>query len=192
MFRGFILGIAVTLIAFAAGAIAVVQNGWVPARADVPTNAVERWAAHSVFTAIRRDSHGLVSPLQPTDENLVAGAKAYGTACVLCHGASDGKESDIAKGFYMPSPQFAKDGLEDDPEGETFYKIRHGIKFTPMPAFGETLTEEQNWQVALFLKHMDKLPAAADAEWKKIPSVAASGAPSVATPAPSASPANSI
>ena len=183
--RGFVLGIVVTLIALAAGAIAVVQNGWVPARADVPVNAVEKWAAHSVFTAIRRDSRGLVSPLQPTDENLIAGAKAYGMECVLCHGASDGKVSDIAKGFYMPSPQFAKNGVEDDPESETYYKVKHGIKFTPMPAFGETLTDEQAWQVALFLKHMDTLPPAVDAEWKKIPSVAAS-------PAPNASPASSI
>lgn len=188
MFRAFVLGIGLTLIALAAGAIAVVQNGWVPARADVPSGALEQWASRSVSRAIRRDSAGLTSPLQPTDENLVAGAKIYGTSCVLCHGASDGKASDIAKGFYVPSPQLAKDGVERNREGETFYKVKHGIRFTPMPAFGESLTEEQAWQVTLFLKHMDSLPVAADAEWKKIPSVAASSGPSVATPAPSASP----
>jgi hypothetical protein len=43
----------------------------------------------------------------------------------MCHGASDGKASKIAAGFYVPAPQFASDGAEDDPEGATYWKIHH-------------------------------------------------------------------
>ena len=139
----------------------------------------------AVIRAIRRDSKSLTSPVQPTDDNLVAGAKIYGTHCVVCHGASDGNPSDIARGFFLPTPQFAKDGVEDDPAGETYYKVKHGMRFTPMPAFGDTLTDQQAWQVALFLKQMDNLTPGADAEWKKIPSVGS------APPAPGPSPLSS-
>jgi hypothetical protein len=49
---------------------------------------------------------------------------------------------------------------------------------TSMPSFAPTLQDEQIWKIAMFLKQMDKLPPAVDAEWKKIPSVAATALPS--------------
>jgi mono/diheme cytochrome c family protein len=56
--------------------------------------------------------------------------------------------------------------VSDDPAGETYWKIEHGIRFTGMPAFVGSLSEEQIWQIAYFLSHgMDKLPPAADAIW---------------------------
>ena len=56
--------------------------------------------------------------------------------------------------------------MEDDPDGSIYWKITHGIRFTGMPAFGNTLSDQERWQIALFLKHMDKLPAGAKASWK--------------------------
>jgi hypothetical protein len=44
-----------------------------------------------------------------------------------------------------------------------------------MPSFTTTLKDEDIWRIAMFLKQMDKLPPAVDAEWKKVPSAA--GAP---------------
>jgi mono/diheme cytochrome c family protein len=56
--------------------------------------------------------------------------------------------------------------VDDDPTGETYWKIEHGIRFTGMPSFKGTLTEEQIWQIAYVLKHGSKdLPAAAAASW---------------------------
>ena len=39
-------------------------------------------------------------------------------------------------GLYQKPPQLAKDGVEDDPDGVTYWKIAHGIRLTGMPAFG--------------------------------------------------------
>lgn len=150
----------------------VVQNGWIDPRADVGYLPLEKWASRVVTRAIRRNSAGIESPIPASPENLVAGAKLYGEQCAVCHGASDAKPSVIAKGLYIESPQLAKDGVEDDPVGETYYKIDHGYRLTPMPAFSKTLSQTEIWQLALFLKNMDKLPPAADAEFKKIPSQA--------------------
>ena len=55
--------------------------------------------------------------------------------------------------------------MEDDPPGVTYWKITHGIRFTAMPSFDRTLTEQQVWQVALFLAHMNKLPASVETAW---------------------------
>ena len=52
---------------------------------------------------------------------------------------------------YFP-PQLARDGVEDDPEGTIYWKIAHGIRFTGMPAFRQTLSDREIWQMALFAK----------------------------------------
>ena len=46
-----------------------------------------------------------------------------------------------------------------------------------MPSFAATLQDEEIWKIAMFLKQMDKLPPTVDAEWKKVPSVAATQPP---------------
>ena len=150
--------------------VIVVEFGLVPANADATPPALERWAASTALSnAIKREAPKGPDPVPVTDANLIAGIKIYGANCVFCHGDADGKPSDLAKGFYQKPPQFAKEGVEDDPAGHTYWKVYHGIRWTPMPAFVDVLSDQQIWQVTLFLKHMDKLPPAAEAAWKQVP-----------------------
>ena len=37
-----------------------------------------------------------------------------------------------------------------------------------MPSFGATLSDTDIWKIALFLKHMDKLPAAVEDAWRQV------------------------
>lgn len=170
---GFINGVVFTVALFLGAAFAAVQFGAVPAGADAKAPRIEQWAAkRSLHAALERDERGVTAPLTPTDDNLLAGVKSYGANCAVCHGAADAKTSTLAKGFYVKAPQLAKDGVEDDPEAVTYWKVKHGIRFTAMPAFGANLSDTELWQLALFLKQMDKLPPGVDAAWKQLPSVA--------------------
>jgi mono/diheme cytochrome c family protein len=186
--RGFINGVVFTLALIVAASIAAVATGLIYAGADTKPPQLERIAANqSLKASIDRDTKGLESPIQPTDENLLAAVHLYGNNCAICHGAADGKASTLASGFYIKAPQLASDGVEDDPPSETYWKLKHGIRFTAMPAFGSHLDDTQLWQLALFLSKMDKLPPAVDAAWKLVPSVAASTPPlDVSVPAPDA------
>jgi mono/diheme cytochrome c family protein len=65
-------------------------------------------------------------------------------------------------------PQLASDGVEDDPEGWTFWKIKNGIRWTGMPSWKGALSDQQIWTLALFLKHMDKLPPEPEATWRGV------------------------
>ncbi|MBV9105668.1 MAG: c-type cytochrome [Verrucomicrobia bacterium] len=155
-----------------------VKAGMVPANADGKPAALESWVANTALqAALARDTKELRNPIQPSEENLISGVHLYAENCAICHGASDAKPSKLAKGFYIEAPQLAKDGVEDDPEAASFWKVKHGIRFTAMPSFTTTLQDEEIWKLAMFLRQMDKLPPAVDAEWKKVPSVAATPAP---------------
>jgi mono/diheme cytochrome c family protein len=169
----FLAGIILTLVVLAGAGYYAVTAGLVPANADTKPSDIETWAANTALrVAIERDTKGLQNPVQANDENLIAGVHLYAENCAICHGASDAKPSNPAQGFYIDAPQLAKDGVEDDPEAVTFWKINHGIRFTAMPSFTSTLKDDEIWKIAIFLKQMDKLPPAVDAEWKKVPSAA--------------------
>jgi hypothetical protein len=75
--------------------------------------------------------------------------------------------SAVAKGLYPKPPQLATDAVEDDPEGVSFWKIKHGIRWTGMPSWKDSLSDQQIWTLALFLKHMDKLPPGAQSAWQQ-------------------------
>jgi mono/diheme cytochrome c family protein len=53
-------------------------------------------------------------------------------------------------------------GVSDDPVGETYWKVKNGIRLSGMPAYGKALSDTQIWQVSLLLSMADKpLPAEA-------------------------------
>jgi len=171
MFKGIIWGFVLTLLLGLIGGYFFISGGYFPANADGKPPAVEKWMARtSLHAALKREAPQTANPAAFNDQNLIAGIKFYAVNCAVCHGASDGMASHIAKGLYQHAPQLAKHGVEDDPEGETFWLVKHGIRLTGMPSFGSALTDEEIWQITLFLKHMDSLTPAADKVWKAVPS----------------------
>ena len=167
--RAYLLG-AVTVIALViVGGLALVLFGYVPAAADAPPPMpMEKLAATRALDAtIAREAPQPPYPFGPaTDALILAGAKGFIANCAVCHGSAGSDESNIAKGLYVRAPQFTKHGVDDDPEGETYWKIEHGIRFTGMPSFKGSLTEEQIWQITYFLKRgTENLPPDADAVW---------------------------
>jgi thiosulfate dehydrogenase len=173
MARGIVLGVVATLVALALCAYIGIEAGLMPANADAKPPRLERWMTRtSLRAAIVRESPRGPNPVSLTDANLIAGIRIYAANCAVCHGAADAKPSNVARGLYQHPPQLAKDGVEDDPEGVTYWKVDHGIRFTGMPAFGKSLNDEQLWQVTLFLKHMDALPASPQRVWKSVKGVA--------------------
>lgn len=170
--RGALIGIVAFLGVFIGAVLAVVYLGFAPMAADDAPAPIEAMLAMKAVHAVsEREMGDLKDPLRITPENLTAGLTTYRQNCIMCHGAADGKSSNVAAGFYIAAPQFANDGAEDDPEGATYWKIHHGIRFTAMPAFHRSLTDSQIWQVAMFLKHMDRLPQHVDQQWKTLKSV---------------------
>lgn len=171
MLRGLLYGIVLTLGVLSLGAYAGIRTGVLPANADARPGKFERWAARqSLRASVARGAPTAANPVPPTAENLTAGLRLYATNCAVCHGTSTGKASAtrIARGLYQHPPQFADDGVADDPPGVVYWKVRHGIRLTGMPAFSRSLTEKQLWQVSLFVQSIDKLPPAVRSRWKAL------------------------
>ena len=93
-----------------------------------------------------------------TTADLMAGAQTYQRGCG-CHGALE-KDKNPEPDMYPPPPHLLMpDGyVTDDPVGETYWKIKNGIRMTAMPSFKAVLTDDQMWQTAALVAQADKLP----------------------------------
>lgn len=169
--KGFVAGVLTAVaVALLAGYL-LLGSGRIPANADATPGRLETWMAEkSLAATLAREAPKGPNPVPVSDANLVAGINLYAQHCVFCHGTAAGESSvtAVAKGLYPRPPQLATDGVEDDAEGISFWKIKHGIRWTAMPSWGASLTDQQIWTLALFLKHMDKLPPAAQDAWQNV------------------------
>ncbi len=171
MLKGVLVGFVLALAGASLVALGLVESGRIPANADAAPSAFETWAASTSLNAtLAREAPKQPNPVELTDHNLLEGVRLFAHNCAVCHGSGNPASvpSPIAAGLYQKPPQLAKEGVEDDPEGDTFWRVKHGIRLTGMPSFGATLSDRQIWTLALFLKHMDKLPQAVQPAWQAV------------------------
>jgi mono/diheme cytochrome c family protein len=162
----FLLGVIITLAAIILAGLGFAMLGFFPTKANVEPPHLERHLAMSAVDAsMDRHAPRTSNPLTPTDQNLEDGMKLYTMNCALCHGTLDRKPSTLSASFYPPPPNLISDP-PDDPEWHIFYTVRTGIRYTGMPAWDKTLTDQDMWKITTFLSHMDKLPPAVQEYWK--------------------------
>lgn len=171
MFKGISSAVVLTLVVALVAVWSLVQSGLIPANADATPGALETWmATTSLDATLQREAPKSPNPVALTEQNLLEGVTLYARNCAVCHGSASGtaSASPIAKGLYQRPPQLASEGVQDDPEGQTFWKVKHGVRLTGMPSFAATLSDREIWTLALFLKHMDKLPPPVQQAWQQV------------------------
>jgi mono/diheme cytochrome c family protein len=95
----------------------------------------------------------VANPLKPSQVDLPVARKLYLDKCAECHGDT-GKGDGPQGRMYDPQPKDLTDAAHMNAvsDGELFYKISEGHR--PMPAFRKRLTDEQRWQLVLFLRSL--------------------------------------
>jgi thiosulfate dehydrogenase len=159
--RNFLLGIIFTLLVLVAGIYWYAKTGRVDFQADQrPSQFETRFAMSAVDAATDRRAPDVKNPVPATERNIVAGAQLYLQHCAGCHGVPSNPDSQFGRSFYPAVPQFFKDA-PDMPENQNFYIVRHGIRWTGMPAWDKTLDDNQMWQIVTFMSNIEKLSPAA-------------------------------
>ncbi|HQS08539.1 MAG TPA: c-type cytochrome [Xanthobacteraceae bacterium] len=101
------------------------------------------------------------TPPRLDDPDLIRlGAGHFHAACAPCHGAP-GTPVPAFVGGMLPTPPDLRTRVDAWSDAELFRIIRHGIKYTGMPAWPSRGTEREIWAVTAFVRHMHRLDAAA-------------------------------
>jgi cytochrome c553 len=106
------------------------------------------------------DTHSFfVSPPSLTDPATIArGAAHYESGCATCHGSPAAPRPAIVMGM-TPHPPFLPERIRRWLPRELFYIVKHGIKFTGMPAWPVDNRDDEVWAVVSFLRQMPQLDA---------------------------------
>jgi len=71
--------------------------------------------------------------------------------------------------FYPPVPDLRDPVIQSMADGELFYVIHFGIRFTGMPAWGKGAPEDDqdSWKLVLFIRHLPNITPEEIADMKK-------------------------
>ncbi len=155
MTLSFLVGILASLLV----PVLLMATGMIDVGADAKPGLIERTLAPWA-----RDRS--VAKRAPQEKNPQAGDPAaiatgfdhYRATCVMCHGAPDVPGAELSAGLNPPAPSLGDQG-DDTPDGELFWVIKHGIRMTPMPAFGPTRNDREIWEIVAFIRHLPDLTA---------------------------------
>lgn len=159
--KKFILGLILGLILVPSAAVIYFVTGMAPAATSDPPMPFEKIIAGAALRAKINKEMPAGSPIEANEAAFLAGADVYRMDCAMCHGLPQQPEPAVAKGMFPKPPQLFQPhhDVADDPAGETYWKVKNGIRLTGMPGFAGSLSDERIWQVSLLLAHGDKLPA---------------------------------
>ncbi|MGH7480586.1 MAG: c-type cytochrome, partial [Longimicrobiales bacterium] len=143
-----ILGTTLTILAIGVMAFLLfVYSGWYDVSASTPHYGGVRWTLDAMTersVAVRADE---VTPPAQYGEDLVAhGFDHYVAMCETCHGGVGVEAGEIGQGLN-PQPPDLEDAAEEYTDAELFWILKHGIKFTGMPAFGPTHSDQELWGI---------------------------------------------
>jgi len=155
-----VLGTAVVVaVLFILGALAFVYSGVYKIAADEPHWRVTHWLLEMTRTqSIKSELDDVVVPdTFGSAERIRKGAIAYADMCQVCHLAPGVSPTPLQLGLYPQAPKLAEAGSHQHEAEYLFWIIKHGIKMTGMPAWGETHTDEELWDVVAFLQKLPEL-----------------------------------
>jgi len=119
-------------------------------------NRVEAFLARNARKlATPSDAKALHNPLSPTPLPLAEARDHFADHCAVCHANTGRGDTLINGGLYPPAPDMRKEETQGLSDGELFYIIKNGIRFTGMPGWGGE--DEENWKLVLFIRHLPEL-----------------------------------
>ena len=157
--KSFLFGLVLGVLIVPLAVFGYFVAGYAPVATASQAMPFERRLASSALHArVSREMPKTV-PIASDESSYNAGAEIYRQDCAVCHGLPGEEPTAIARGMFPHPPHlFRGKGVTDDEPGETFWKVKNGIRLTGMPGFEKSLSETQIWQGSLLLANADKFP----------------------------------
>jgi len=134
------------------GAFAFVKSGIYDVAASKPHSKFTEWLTHeTMIHSVRSHASGIVVPGSASSAAVHLGFCQYETHCVACHGAPAVARQRWVSGME-PSPPYLLDVTQRFTPRELFWIARNGIKMTGMPAWRNSMSDAELWDVVAFME----------------------------------------
>jgi mono/diheme cytochrome c family protein len=131
------------------------RNG-LSARTEPP--AIEAAVARRIRSlSLPSDAKARLNPFAKDANAWVEGGGHFQEHCAVCHGDEGDGKSEIGRNLYPKAPDMREAGTQELTDGELYFVIMNGIRYTGMPAWEGEHTPEETWKLVSFIRRMPRL-----------------------------------
>ncbi len=96
------------------------------------------------------------NPVPASDEVLAEAQMHFADHCAYCHGNDGRGATEVGQSFFPRTPDLTKMETQSFSDGELYYIIHNGVRFTGMPAWGKDNPEPdlESWKLVHFIRHL--------------------------------------
>ncbi|MGH9405229.1 MAG: c-type cytochrome [Terriglobia bacterium] len=99
-------------------------------------------AAKDVAIPVRASS--AKNPVPASAETVQEGRIVYERSCALCHGADGRSATELGRSMYPPAMDLTSPHVQHWSDGDLLWIIQNGIRLTGMPAWNESISEQDS------------------------------------------------
>jgi mono/diheme cytochrome c family protein len=158
--RAFLLLLGLVML-MGAGVVLYVVSAGLSAREE--PGSVETFVARTVRDlAVARRARDLRNPVPRSDEVLAEGRVHFADHCASCHANNGSGDTEMGRNLFPKAPDMRLAATQALTDGELFWIIENGIRFTGMPGWstGTKEGEEASWHLVHFLRRLPDLTEA--------------------------------
>ena len=142
----------------------VIATGAIPIQASSGHWKVTSWVLDLIKRrSVHTYSRSIEVPALDHPALLARGAGHYERSCRACHGSPAAARPPLVMKM-TPHPPFLPERMGRWDDAELFQIVKHGIKFTGMPAWPAPKRNDEIWAVVAFLRQLPGLSA--DQYWR--------------------------
>ncbi|MCA9422562.1 MAG: cytochrome c [Nitrospira sp.] len=111
----------------------------------------------------------MANPVPYSTEALAEARHHFADHCATCHANDGSGKTHMGPNFYPPVPDLRDPVIQSMADGELFYVIHYGIRFTGMPAWGKGLPEKdlESWKLVHLIRHFPNITPEEISEMKQ-------------------------
>jgi mono/diheme cytochrome c family protein len=108
--------------------------------------------------AIPRAIRNMSNPMASNADAMAEGREHFADHCASCHANDGSGDTEMGRGLFPRAPDM-RTVSQQLTDGELFYFIEEGIRFTGMPAWGTGTQEGEDatWRLVHFIRHLPKI-----------------------------------
>jgi len=157
-----LFGVAIVLVA------SILHDG-LSARAT-PTRLEIKVARSVRHFAIPASAQSTPNPVLASTEDLRGARLHFADHCAICHGNDGSGKTTMGEGLFPKPPDLRLPATQNLTDGELFWIIENGVRFTGMPGFsngGDHGGVQDSWKLVHFIRHLPHLTAAERIEMER-------------------------
>jgi mono/diheme cytochrome c family protein len=166
-----IFSLAMAVIAFVAIGLFGYQSFSTGFSAKTDPHMLEVLMARKLrYLAVPLAQREKVNPVSDGSDVQREARAHFADHCATCHSNTGSGQTPIGKNVYPKAPDLRLPATQSMSDGEIFFVIHNGIRFTGMPAFGIGEPDEDldSWKLVHFIRHLPNLTAAELEEMKAL------------------------